>query len=829
MTARARLEPTTVQVSVGFPVETAVAVTNTGSVVDAYQVRVLGVDPDWVQLSTDRLQLFPGDTGRIEVSIRLPYDYPAGERALVVQVRSDLAPEHSTLLPLRLVLDELPSLRLAVRPPQVIAGARATYAVTVANEGNATSTVRLNLDDPEAVCDGDFDQPELIVPPGEQRSTTLRVQGRRPWMGQPAVRTLTVGVEDGPPGVEQFAVFAQKPRITRIVVSLMGLLMAASVFGLVFSRNLNNVVEVTAVDDALLEQAFGGAGGAGGVAAGVIEGAVLARSSGTGIAGATVEVYRADDPAAPVRSVATGDDGAFAVDNLAAGPYRVLAVAAGFDTRFFGDVSAFDNAPDVVVEPGATAGAVQIVLGGQPASIAGAVVGGAVEGAEVSLIVPAAATGGTQDAVLGIVEVDDTGVFLFEDVPAPGAYQLRVRKVGAITSQVGIELAAGEERTGVTLQLRTGDGVVAGIVTGPDGAVGAASVRLASPSQEATTLTLTGGSAGVFRIDGLLTPGSYGMTVTADGYAPAELTVTLAPGQVVLDLVVSLEPATGRITGVVRDRSGARLGGIPVVAGDGSRTWSTSTLTIDDPTTAVDERGGFLLANLPSPAVFSVRIGGGAYRVVSRDVVLSPSQRTVQLVVDLDASTGVVLGRVTDVSGAPVGGVTVTLSSGAASRTSATATACVAPDTDCVGRYRFDGVAPGTYTVSFSRPGSETVARQIGVEAGGQVVTDVVLSPRAGITAVVCSQVADPVAATCAAGTALVGYQVRLWLETSFPGGTPVAVALSGADGSAAFGDLDAPLRYVVEVAASAGAPGLTSRVVPLAASETRRVAVEVP
>jgi hypothetical protein len=115
------------------------------------------------------------------------------------------------------------------------------------------------------------------------------------------------------------------------------------------------------------------------------------------------------------------------------------------------------------------------------------------------------------------------------------------------------------------------------------------------------------------------------------------------------------------------------------------------------------------------------------------------------------------------------------------------------------------------------------------VAAGGEVVTDVALSPRAGITAVVCSTVADPVAATCAAGEALVGYQVRLWLETSFPGGAPLAVAISGADGSAAFADLDAPVRYVVEVAASAGAPGLTSVVVPLAASEARRLAVEVP
>lgn len=829
MSARARLDPSSVEISVGLPVETVLTITNTGSVVDAYQVRMLGVDASWVQLSTERIQLFPGDSGRVEISVRLPFDYPAGERSLVVQVRSDLAPEHSTLLPLRLVLDEAPSLRLEVRPPQVFAGSKAAFAVTVSNDGNASSSVRLRVDDPEAICKVEFDQPELVVPPGEQRSTTMRVRGPRPWMGQPSIRTLMLGVDEGPSGLDQYAVFAQKPRITRILASLLGLLLAASVFGIVLSRNLGNVVEVTAVDDALLEQAFGDAGAAAGAAAGAVEGAVVARSSGAGIAGATVEVYRADDAAAPLRSVATGDDGTFAVDNLAAGPYRVRAVAAGFDARFFGDVGDFDNAADVTVEPGGTAGAVEIVLGGQPASIAGAVVGGAVEGAEVSLIVPAEATGGTDDAVLGIVEVDDTGAFSFEDVPAPAAYRLRVRKVGGITSQVGIEVAAGEARSGITLQLRTGDGVVAGIVSGPDGPVGAASIRLVSSSQEATTLSLTGESAGVFQIDGLLTPGSYGMTVTAEGFAPADLSVTLAPGQAVLDLVVTLQPATGRITGVVRDRAGVRLGGVDIVASDGTDTWSTSTLTIDDPSTPGDDRGTFLLTNLPSPAVFSVLAGGGAYAVVARDVVLTPAERQVDLVFDLDGATGVVTGRVADQGGAAVGGVTVTLSSGSASLTTTTATACVGSTTDCVGRYRFDGVEPGTYTLSFARPGSETVARQVRVEAGAQVDADVVLSPRAGITVVVCAAVADPVAATCEAGEELVGYQIRLWPEAAFPGGSPIAVAVSGADGTARFSDLDAPVRYVVEVADAPGGAGLTSVVVDLAASEVLTVAVLVP
>ena len=828
MSLRASIEPTRTAAYAGIPVTATITVANTAHLVDAFDIRILGVDRDWIRLDPARLQLFPETTGTFDLTIDLPDDFPSGLKILTVQIRSELKPENPTLLTFTLDVDARPHLNVQVQPIQVVGGSKGSFAVTVQNLGNTESVARLTVSDPEALVRGIFDRPEIDIPPGEQRSTPLRVTGKRPWAGPPMVRNLAIGVEEGIPGSEQLVTFVQTPRISRLMFSFIGLLVAASIFGVVFSRNLQNVVDATTTDDKLLEQAFGAADPSAGFSPGTINGTVVARSSKEGIAGATVEVYLTAVTERPIRSVATAEDGTFVVDNLGPGPFRFRAVAAGYDSRWFGDVAEFDNSPDVKLESGQTRDGIDMLLGGQPATVRGAVVGGVVEGASVDLIVPAAVTGGINDAVIGNVIVDQTGTFEFTNVPAPGAYTLRIRKVGSITTQLSIQLAGGETRSGITVQLRAGDGRIDGIVTGPDGPLGAASIAVTSPDLETATLSLTTGNVGSFVLPDLLTPASYALTVTLDGYAPKSLTVSLASGQQLNGLNIVLDPATGSISGLVRNNTGAAIGGVAVTASDGENTFSTTTVSIDDPSTpTLNEIGTFSLSGIPAPGIYTLSVGGGSFSTVVRNVVLSSTSLNVQLNFDLVASTGLVSGRVTDASG-PVGGVTVRISNGLVTRTTTTASSCPPGITDCVGRYRLEGIAPGTYTLSFTRTGSEPAARQVVIVPGGNVTADVTLRPRASIKVFVCTSVTATSPTGCTGG-AKSGYQVRIWKESAYPGGTPVGSLLTAGDGSVIFNGLDAPTRYVIEIASVAGDPAITSRLLALGASESLVVGVTVP
>lgn len=830
MSMRAVVEPRQITTYPGFPVEFVVTVTNALHLVDAYSVRVLGVDPDWVTVDQERLQLFPGTVGEFQVRVDLPDDFPSGRRTLTVQVLSDLAPTKPTLLTLILDIDAQARVSMIVDPVLAVAGSKAQFAITVTNEGNSPARVELACDDPENNSISTFDRPVLELGPGEQRSTTMRLKGKRPWFGQPVARILTLSLIGGSPGSERSVTIAHRPRISRLMVSFAGLLLAASVFGIVFSKNLTSVVDSVAIDPSLLEQAFGSATPGAGLAPGQIRGTVTARSSGEGIAGATVEVFLADDAGLPVRSVATDEEGVFTVDNMGTGPFRLRAVAGGFDNRWLGDVAEFLNSLPVPVEPGATVEVPDIVLGGQPATLKGGVVGGTVEGARIEVIVPAAATGGVSDATLATLEVDDSGLFEFTGIPAPGEYVLRVRRIGSITTIIRLQLGAGEVREGVTVQLRSGDGEIAGLVFNEAGALGGATVKVTSPDVEAGTLTLTTGDVGSFSIPGLLTPASYSVEVSADGYRTQSFTASLVSGQKLTDLSVSLEPSTGSVTGVLRSVRGDRLGGVPVSLTNGQTTWTTSSLTVDDPATEVDEVGTYEVRGVPVPGVYTLTLGGGNYVGVVRNVVLTPLGRDEVADANLLRAVALVSGTVSDPQG-PAGGVTVIVSDGINTREVRTATSCVDGTTTCLGTYRVEALPPGTYTISYRRVGSAPVSRQAVLAGGDSFVSDVVLAPQASIRARLCSSGTRSSAGefTCATSSLLVGYQARVWLETDFPGGAPLGSLLTGTDGSVTFNNLDAPLRYVIDIAPAAGQRAVTSATIALRASQALSVDLLVP
>jgi hypothetical protein len=644
---------------------------------------------------------------------------------------------------------------------------------------------------------------------------------------------LSIGVEGGLEGSEQMLTFVQTPRISRMLFSFVGLLIAASIFGIVFSKNLKNVVDATTTDSKILEQAFGNADPADGVEPGTITGKVVARSSKSGISGATVEIFLSEVSTQPIRSVATSDDGTFIVDNLGPGPFRVRAIAAGFDSRWYGDVSSFDNSPDINIDPGITKQAIDLLLGGQPATLKGVVVGGNVEGASVDLIVPANVTGGTQDAVIGNIEVDATGVFEFQSVPAPGSYTLRVRKVGSITTQLSFELSGGETRSGVTVQLRAGDGSISGLVSSPTGPLGAATITVTSTDQTSSTLSLTTGLIGSFSLPDLLTPSSYAVSISSNGYATKNLTVSLASGQKITDLNVQLLPSTGSITGLVRDSFGNAVGGVSISISDGTNNFATTSVTVDDPSTVnSNEIGSFAVLGLPAPGIYTVSVGGGDFTPVVRNVALQATNLNSSLLIDLVESSGSVTGTVSDQNGT-AGGVTVQISNGVTSRSTTTASTCVVSQPGCVGTYRFENVPSGVYTITYTRTGSVTYATQVVITPGAAKIVSPTLSVRSSIQVYVCKVGTGVTTTTCAnqTGTIIpqVGYQVRIWKETDYPSGPILGVGLSAVDGSYTFNSLDAPLRYVIEVTNVPGSPALTSQTVSLASSSSQTIGLLTP
>ena len=201
------------------------------------------------------------------------------------------------------------------------------------------------------------------------------------------MRLLTVGVAPQPPGgvvVDPLApggpppggtttivAVVQRPRFSRRLMTLLGLLLAATVFTVVLAATFAHLADQSKANAALLQQSLGGNQTASGAAAAPtpVSGTVTS-STGQKLDGVSVVMYdTARGPSVIIAQTVTDGNGEFQFANVVAGKYRVKFSAAGFTDVWYPNAPTFDEAKDV--DAAGKALVLNAVLVGQPASIAG--------------------------------------------------------------------------------------------------------------------------------------------------------------------------------------------------------------------------------------------------------------------------------------------------------------------------------------------------------------------------------------------------------------------------------------------------------------------------
>ena len=834
---RLQIEPRRVAARPGSPASFGVVVTNGSSVISGYALRVLGVDPAWVAVEDPSPRLFPGESVSVGLTVTLPEGVPAGERRVAVQVR-DLTDEAAIAVE-ELVLDVPAAPRAAVRldPVAVTTGQKAGYTAVVHNEGNTVQHLELVARDPEARTTFAFRPAYLSLPPGRSESVAIQARARRPLAGDPRLRPFELRLSgpaapgpDAPPAA--VGVFIQKPWFSRGLLGLIGLLAAISIFAVVITAALGSVVHRSAADRNLAIQVAQARNASATTGTSTLSGTVVELSTGTPLADVSVEAFGAD-PSTPLLTTATAKDGTFSLARLPAGDYTVRVRGAGFADAWYPSAASQQGATPVRVTAGQTVSGLTVVVGGAPAELSGTVlgtdVGGAVLTVQMPLDVPplagtvtpqpgeATATG-PQGAVVRTVPIGADGTFDVTGLPSPALYDLVVTKAGFAGAVQRIDVAAGEDRTGIELSLLVGDGSIAGTVAGISGPVGGASITATNGQTRVQTVSLTQDQVGSFVLRGLPTPGTYTVVVSADGYAPATLNLTLTQAQALTGVSVVLGRDQASLGGTV-SVPGGDPSGVSVTVSDGSVT--AQTVTSSSPA------GAWQVTGLHLPSTYTVTfartdlqsqvlsVGLDAYGAVTSG---APSATRVDAT--LRAGTARLTGHVTQTSPTgspvPVGNVTVTVSSGTAQLVVWTAST---PSSD-VGHYEVPGLAPGTYTVTFSRTGTKATSSIVQLGAGD--VRD--LSP----TLIAPAQISGTVTQ---GGAPLPGYTVVLFTAATYgTGAAPVATATTAADGTYTLPDLDAPQSYILEVRAGPTSTALyASAPITLSASQQYTLDPAVP
>jgi hypothetical protein len=351
------------------------------------------------------------------------------------------------------------------------------------------------------------------------------------------------------------------------------------------------------------------------------------------------------------------------------------------------------------------------------------------------IIVQAFAVNGSSRSLIASAATSSTGSWSIPGL-APGRYLVAASAPGYRTTWYSnaasakdakaISVAALATLSNLNLTIQGLPGTVIGTVDTGESPSPPVTVTVLPESRSSTShagalATTTTSSNGSYTLSNLPTPGVYNLSFSANGFAVGQSTVTLVGGQHLSANTVVLTASPGTISGLV-EAGGQPLGGVTVTAKGSGTTVTTTT-----PTTG--PIGTYTLTGLPTPGTYAITFSAPGYGSTSIAEQLGPGQSQVGVDVTLVGGAGDIAGTVTSPSGAPIGNATVTASIG-----SGTVSATAATTGPQAGSYLLTGLpTPGTYAITFSAPGYQSVTQQVSVGTNAHLTgVNATLSPATG-------------------------------------------------------------------------------------------------
>ncbi|RIJ78636.1 hypothetical protein D1871_01370 [Nakamurella silvestris] len=767
-------------------------IVNNGQVIEGVTARVIGLPIQHVTSRPIMLPLFPDATGQMTLNIGLPTSFPAGRHPLTVEVHSRDVRVAPTYVDLDLVVPRVPAVRLSPKPQTVRARRNARFVLTLVNDGNTPLDVTLQGADADRAVDVRFLPDHSRVPAGTSVDVEVAVKGPRMMLGTDLDRTITVtatarpltsepvglpgvGPAEGPspsapeaptrfrrgkpvlpdpilpdpavvgpvdpelsdvPADETVVTttvltYRQRPWFTRGILTSLILLAIVALWAAVFLFGISSVFSKDPYTKTVpasfypVQVAEAGAVASAGATAPGVSGSAAPQS---GEAAAGSPGGSGSDPAAA--AVAPPPAGSMPKDG---------AMPAGLGGTLSGTVTAASNKAPVgriLVE------ALRQVRGGSWVVSASAATQADGTYSIAGLIPTTYAVRFSADGFAPVFYAGGTTV----DTATPAT-----ATAGSVTP--GIDVVIKGKPATITGSIDPGDTL--------DAVVATVTVRPLQGSGTGNPIATTKTKAdGSYTLKKLPAPGTYELTFTAKGYLATTSTVSVDGGAQRINPEVLLGSNVAAIGGVVTDGT-EPIGGVTVTTTVDGKELKTGT-----PTTG--EVGKFILGDLPTPATYVLTFTADGFATSTMVVDLAPGTNQTDLKVALTGGTGTVTGKLSDVSGAGLGGAVVTV--GGAENAPSTIT-LTAGD---IGTFQLTGlVSPGSYTLTFTLPGyaDQTVPVVLEVDKPPAPIAVVMATSLGEITGVVTGTDGKPLIG--ASVVASDGKQLYPVFSTAAIGGSP--------------------------------------------------------
>ncbi|HEV2086792.1 MAG TPA: hypothetical protein VGR21_00640 [Cryptosporangiaceae bacterium] len=188
MTAVVTLEPPALELAPGEEARCSVQIRNTGDLVEAYQLEVVGAPAQWASVEPASVSVYPGNEATAEISFRPPRSprAPAGELPFAVRVVPTEHPEEVTVPEGTVLVGGFVDTTAEIIPRTSRGRFWARHKVAVDNRGNVPLQAALSGGDPDGMLNFRTRPDALVVGPGQAAFATLAVRPRKPlWRGEP--------------------------------------------------------------------------------------------------------------------------------------------------------------------------------------------------------------------------------------------------------------------------------------------------------------------------------------------------------------------------------------------------------------------------------------------------------------------------------------------------------------------------------------------------------------------------------------------------------------------------------------------------------------------
>ena len=234
-------------------------IANGGQIVATFEVGVDGIDPGWINIFPDRINLNEGSRGTITVMITPPRqpDCSAGPHHLAFTISSPNYPSHVSRMGATLIINPFYDYSVGtIEPRQQVASWRkriGNVTLPVANQGNSPTVFRLTAQDETNAVKFDFKMQENVtqvrtadytIGPGESMQVPIQLQANKQDFVRLSPRKYSYSVStqslaDPTASRLVMATFVNKPLFGAFSV-LLAIIIAAILVYLIFSPKVDD-------------------------------------------------------------------------------------------------------------------------------------------------------------------------------------------------------------------------------------------------------------------------------------------------------------------------------------------------------------------------------------------------------------------------------------------------------------------------------------------------------------------------------------------------------------------------------------------------------------